>query len=314
MVIILLAVIGTGGYFAWRKGKLTTKAETTSPTVEVQLASFANDVRYNHWAYKYMEAVTRKKFGPNQDQAIINKYPDGTFRPDLLIDRASLAVFAARTLNILPCDTCAQDFADVPRSNWAFGYIEALYHYNQSSSRPDGLFSCRPMPGYTWCFLESSRPQRNFYPAAGSDPSNPIYGYGLTTVLFYNTGRTYSYPTTAYNDNSPLTRVLTAALITYNFHLPADDPVPTVYFHLVYPEDSPAGFDFGYEVWRKGLDGADDSLIWVEEPPKEGVQTEPSLSPAYDRTVVPGKTYTYDINIFDREGFYVNSVEVQISI
>ena len=58
---------------------------------------------------------------------IASGYPDGTFRPNDTVTRDQMAVFLVRAKNLALVNPLTPSFADVPNTNWAYQYIEALY-------------------------------------------------------------------------------------------------------------------------------------------------------------------------------------------
>ena len=86
-------------------------------------ASFP-DVPTDYWAFKYVEAAKTNN--------VITGYPDGTYLPQLTVDRGQMAVFIARAIvtptgdaglvSYTPPGTAT--FADVPTDFWSFKYIE----------------------------------------------------------------------------------------------------------------------------------------------------------------------------------------------
>jgi len=50
------------------------------------------DVLTGHWAFRYVEHVT--------SQGVTTGYPDGTYRPEIAVDRAQMAVYVARAFGL----------------------------------------------------------------------------------------------------------------------------------------------------------------------------------------------------------------------
>ena len=94
------------------------------------------DIPTNHWAYKYIEYVTRKR--------IVSGYEDGTYRPTLIITRDQMAVFISRAIaggdSKVPADTGTPTFKDVGATYWAYKYIEYLADRGLVSGYSDGTF------------------------------------------------------------------------------------------------------------------------------------------------------------------------------
>ncbi len=85
-----------------------------------------SDVPTSQWAYRYIECAA--------SQHIVYGYYDGTYGPDLPVDRGQMAVFMSRSIvsptgddglaNYSPPAT--PTFPDVPLDYWAFRYVEYL--------------------------------------------------------------------------------------------------------------------------------------------------------------------------------------------
>lgn len=81
-----------------------------------------SDVPRNHWAYKAITEMAEK--------GIIVGYNDGKFRPNNLVTRAEFAkiMIAAADVDI-DKRNITQTFQDVPKSHWAFYYVEYAKPY-----------------------------------------------------------------------------------------------------------------------------------------------------------------------------------------
>ncbi len=98
------------------------------------------DVPTDYWAYSYIEYVASHK--------IVLGYANGTYRPELEIDRAQMAAFIARAIvhptgddglvSYTPPTT--PNFPDVPTKHWAYKYVEYLYQQHVVRGYPDGLY------------------------------------------------------------------------------------------------------------------------------------------------------------------------------
>lgn len=90
----------------------------------VPLASAAvrfSDVPQSHWAYK---AITEMA-----ERGIIKGYNDGKFRPNNEVTRAEFAKIMIAAAEIDMNGNKSQTFVDVPRSHWAFNYVEHAKPY-----------------------------------------------------------------------------------------------------------------------------------------------------------------------------------------
>jgi N-acetylmuramoyl-L-alanine amidase len=102
-----------------------------------------SDVPADHWAYKQIEYAV--------SQNVVQGYADGTYRPDVVVDRGQMAVFIARAMVAPNGDAGIPDlgpiptFPDVPGEDgaWAWcqkhvdylaahyvvtGYLDGAYH------------------------------------------------------------------------------------------------------------------------------------------------------------------------------------------
>ncbi len=70
---------------------------------------------------------------------IINGYPDNTFRPDNLLNRAEFAALVARAFNMTP-KRQATNFKDVEGNFWAKNVIETANKAGFLSGYPDNTF------------------------------------------------------------------------------------------------------------------------------------------------------------------------------
>lgn len=88
----------------------------------VQAAPSFSDVPRSHWAYKEITEMAAK--------GIIKGYEDGKFRPNQQVTRAEFAkiMIAAADVDIRT-NKISQTFVDVPKSHWAFPYVEHAKPY-----------------------------------------------------------------------------------------------------------------------------------------------------------------------------------------
>lgn len=94
---------------------------TVVPFVSAANSSFS-DVPRSHWAYKEITEMAEK--------GIIAGYDDRTFRPNNKVTRAEFAkiMIAAADVDI-DKRSISQTFKDVPKSHWAFYYVEYAKPY-----------------------------------------------------------------------------------------------------------------------------------------------------------------------------------------
>ncbi len=93
------------------------------------------DVPTDHWAYKYVEYA--RYWG------VVGGYPDGTYKPDLEVDRGQMAVYVARAMaggdgNVPDDPDGTPFFPDVPSSYWAYKYVEYCHDQGVVSGYWDG--------------------------------------------------------------------------------------------------------------------------------------------------------------------------------
>ena len=101
-----------------------------------------SDVPSTHWAYKHIEYAV--------SQNVVKGYDDGTYKPDLVVDRGQMAVFIARAIatptagadlvNYTPAATAT--FPDVPTKFWAYKYVEYIAQASVAVTKgyPDGTY------------------------------------------------------------------------------------------------------------------------------------------------------------------------------
>jgi Tol biopolymer transport system component len=102
-----------------------------------------SDVGPEHWAYRYIEYGSLC--------GVIQGYPEGDYRPDLLVDRAQMAVYVARARDWVDLGddmtTAPEQFPDVPAGHWAGTAIQACVDHGVVQGYPDGAY--RPDDGLT---------------------------------------------------------------------------------------------------------------------------------------------------------------------
>jgi hypothetical protein len=76
-----------------------------------------------------------------KDEGIMIGDTSGTFRPDAPITRAEAAALVLRMLKVAPIQNLTTStFTDVPVTNWAAGYIEAMQKNGLITGYPDGTY------------------------------------------------------------------------------------------------------------------------------------------------------------------------------
>ena len=74
------------------------------------LAADFRDLPGSHWAYSNIIELS--------SEGVINGYSDGTFRPEAHVTRAEFVKLIGTTN-----ETKTGDFADLPKSHWAYSYV-----------------------------------------------------------------------------------------------------------------------------------------------------------------------------------------------
>lgn len=89
-----------------------------------------------HWAYKYVEYAVAN--------GVVQGYPDGTYGPDIDLDRGQMAIFIARALAGsdagVPDDPGVVTFADVQPPSVYYKYVEYIAAAGVTQGYPDGLY------------------------------------------------------------------------------------------------------------------------------------------------------------------------------
>ncbi|MEC4990522.1 MAG: S-layer homology domain-containing protein [Oscillatoria sp. PMC 1068.18] len=102
-------------------------------TIPASAQNFS-DIR-GHWGQVCIEQLAQRE--------IIKGYPDGTFKPNNVVNRAE---FAVATNNAFPNVTTVRnpvEFVDIPANHWAAAKIKNSYQKGFISSYPGGLFRPR---------------------------------------------------------------------------------------------------------------------------------------------------------------------------
>ncbi len=95
-----------------------------------------DDIADDNWAAGAIEALT--------DAGIVSGYPDGQYRPDLEVDRGSMAVYVARAVagsdENVPEGPGEATFPDVGTDHWAYRYVEYVVAVGIVTGYPDGSY------------------------------------------------------------------------------------------------------------------------------------------------------------------------------
>jgi hypothetical protein len=104
-----------------------------------------SDVASTHWAYKHIEYAVAKN--------VVKGYDDGTYKPDLAVDRGQMAVFVARAMvapggdAAIPAGPATATFPDVPTDYWAYKHVEYCVGQGVVKGYDDGTY--RPTEAVT---------------------------------------------------------------------------------------------------------------------------------------------------------------------
>lgn len=119
--------------------KLRISCLVVSVLLSLALLSFAfadqgqfGDVPVSHWAYGAIQNLAQ--------QQIVNGFPDNTFKPELPVTREQFAVVLTTALKLPTDQRAPETFSDVPRSHWAFLYVDATKAFIPTPSNPKGSF------------------------------------------------------------------------------------------------------------------------------------------------------------------------------
>lgn len=85
-----------------------------------------------YWAQQGIEKLA--------GQNILGGYPDGTFRPNGIVNRAEFATVLAKALQPQVTPSTMGSFHDVPSSHWSFRSVEAVKQMGWVGGYPDGTF------------------------------------------------------------------------------------------------------------------------------------------------------------------------------
>ncbi|GIP35976.1 S-layer homology domain-containing protein [Paenibacillus sp. J2TS4] len=128
--LLMFNLIGTASAALPEYGEEWKDTPSTTPTV-----SFT-DLQSTHWAYKYIaEMVSRK---------VIDGYPDNKFRPNNTISRAEFAKIMVTASGIQAKKVNYSSFSDVPVTNWASPFVEAVKDYMTGYRTANGQYIFNP--------------------------------------------------------------------------------------------------------------------------------------------------------------------------
>ncbi len=127
-------------------------------------------------------------------QGYLKGYPDGTFKPDVSISRAEIAVIIAKVFKLPFSNNNNLPFTDISRTHWAYSSIQAVYQANLMLGYPNGTF--KPEHSLTRAELavllgktkgldkEVSRVKENIY-WSNDELSVPGWAASFLTLAYY---------------------------------------------------------------------------------------------------------------------------------
>jgi len=159
------------------------------------LAIFS-DVPLQHPNAKAIEFV--------REQGIVNGYPDGTFKPNQLINRAEFTkIIIEAILGQPPLEHAGQCFPDVESEQWFYAYVCYAKRMEIISGFPDGTF--KPTQNIT--FAEAAKIVANSFKLS-TKPGEPWYQPFIDTLRKLN-----AIPPTLIEPTQSLTRGELAEMI-----------------------------------------------------------------------------------------------------
>lgn len=163
------------------------------------------------------------------EQGIINGYPDGSFRPDLYINRAEFAAIVGKAFPQAVQTRNAVEFKDVPGYYWAHEQIKQAYQTGFISGYPRKLFKPSQKISRTQVLVALTS-GLNYSPTMQATTTlnyfadaNTIPAYARTKIATATENRlVVNYPNVRYfNPNKKATRAevaafLCQAMVNYN--------------------------------------------------------------------------------------------------
>lgn len=184
-----------------------------------------------------------------QQQAIINGYPEGDFRPNSSITRAEFAAILLKAFPNAKSVRYAINFSDVPVNHWAYNAIKSAYEKGFISGYPDKTFKPnQKLPrvqaliiiasGLNYTAPSPSRAMlQQYFDDAGEIPEYAING--VCAAIFQNL--VVNYPEVRkLRPNVSSTRAEVAGLIAQGLKIP--ETIPKEYIVNLDFLELPAGF------------------------------------------------------------------------
>jgi hypothetical protein len=140
---------------------------------------------------------------------IVQGYPDGYYRPTVLVRRDQMAVFVRRGMDIAQTDPAEATFPDVPTDFWAFNDIETLVEaevvegYPSGYYRPEYVVSRDQMAVY----IARAKGYADTPPAEATFPDVATDHWAFGEIeLCYDNGIVQGYPDGLYRPNADIDR------------------------------------------------------------------------------------------------------------
>lgn len=128
--LLMFSMLGTAS------AALPEYGEEWQNTPEKTLSVSFTDLPATHWAYKYIAEMVNRK--------VIDGYPDHKFRPENTITRAEFAKIMVTASGIQPNKVNYSSFSDIPATNWASPFAEAVKDYMSGYRTANGQYIFNP--------------------------------------------------------------------------------------------------------------------------------------------------------------------------
>ena len=128
--LLMFSMLGTASAALPEYGEEWQNAPEKTPSM-----SFT-DLPTTHWAYKYIAEMVNRK--------VIDGYPDHKFRPENTITRAEFAKIMVTASGIKPNKVNYSSFSDIPATNWASPFAEAVKDYLNGYRTANGQYIFNP--------------------------------------------------------------------------------------------------------------------------------------------------------------------------
>lgn len=186
------------------------------------------DVDQSFWAYAAILEM--------ESRGVVNGYTDGTFRPANPVSRAEFAKMLTGAAGLRPEYPETPTFRDVPASDWAYGYIEAVkenmpsyfdgiawsFEPAEGARREDVAAAIVSMKGYDF----SAEDVLDFYGKFTDTESVSLVNVPLVAIAVRE-GIFTGYPDGTFQGQGTITRAEIAAVLNRVFPAAGGEPEPT---------------------------------------------------------------------------------------